>query len=88
LSFDLNGIDYGVASQDESLRHVPMYPTVDLGMGNDIAIIRSQLSILGKEKKEEVVENIKEMNGECVNALKMLDNLLQEGKNEFNHDES
>jgi hypothetical protein len=65
-----------------------MYPTVDLGMGNDIAIIRSQLSILGKEKKEEVVENVKEMNGECVNALKMLDNLLQEGKNEFNHDES
>ena len=35
VGFDLNGIDYGVAMQHNSLKEVAMYPTADIGMGDD-----------------------------------------------------
>lgn len=35
VGFDLNGVDYGIAMQHSSLKDLAMYPTADIGMGED-----------------------------------------------------
>lgn len=38
VGFDLNGVDYGIIFRHESFRSIDVYPTADLGMGQDSAI--------------------------------------------------
>ena len=78
ISFDLNGVDYGIASQDESLKHIDMYPTVDLGMGGDKVTIVSKKVVLPEEQQHQVEGT--PLTTQCLFALPELDQIVTQSK--------